>query len=128
MDPIAFYGALMTILLVLNITVTYLLAKGVIDSGRSIPALNERAFTSITKTIAVALLTVLTANRVFEWHWPPEVTVGVLVAATLIVSASPIGWLWLYTTHKFGNSGDSETSANDVILFRDQEYGPRRDT
>ena len=129
MDPLDFYGILMALLLLLNITVTYLLTKGVIDSNRAIPALNERAFTSITKTVAVALLVVITANRVFTWGWPPEATVGLLVISTVITSASPIGWLWLYVTHKFGKGGEISTNANDVVLFKDdQGYGSRRDS
>lgn len=120
MDPLAVYGGIMSVLLVFNIIVTYLLTKGVVDSDRSVPALNERAFTSITKTIAVMLLTMLSYNRSFGWNWPPEATVGVLVIATLITSASPIGWLWLYVTHRFGRGGDSSNGANDVVLFKDR--------
>ncbi len=111
MDPFLIYGVVMVILLAVNVVVTYLLTKGVADSHRLVPALNERAFTAVTKTIAVSLLTLLSANRAFDFHWPPEFTVGLLVIATLITSASPIGWLWLYVTNKFGDG------PNDIVLF-----------
>ncbi len=121
MDPLSIYGGLMTVLFVINITVTYLLVKGVRDSDRSVAALNERAFTSITKTVAVGLLTIISFNRAFDLGWPPEFTVGLLVIATLTTSASPIGWLWLYMTHRFGVDGDNTIGSNDVSLFKDQE-------
>lgn len=117
MDPLYLYGVLMLILLFVNVTVAYLLSRGVIDSKRSVPALNERAFTAVTKSISVAILNILVANRAFDWHWPPEAAVGLLVIATLITSASPIGWLWLYFTNKFGNGNDNTSDPNEVIMF-----------
>jgi hypothetical protein len=122
MDPLTIYGGLMTLLLVVNLIVTYLLVRGVRDSSQNVAALNERAFISVTKTVAVSLLTIISFNRAFALGWPPEFTVGLLVIATLITSASPIGWLWLYVTHRFGPEA---INTNDIVLFKDREDGPR---
>ena len=106
MDAINVIGLLIIAMFFVNALAAYLLVRGVKRANGVIVALNERAFIAVTKTISVGLLSIVSANRVFNWHWPDEAVLGLLLVSLLISSMNSIWWLWLYFTHRFSKDGD----------------------
>lgn len=99
-------STLLIIFMVINVYAThklYVLAKG---SRWRIETLTERFYSAAIKTVGSFLLAFLGGNRLFDWGWPPEVTLVTLSVAIMLHSLPPVVWLYYYVTHRFERNMD----------------------
>ena len=98
----AIISALLIFFVITDVSAAYLLLRGAVDTHYSLVALNERAVVATLQASSAAILGLLGANRLFGWHWTPEIALVMLVAALLLQAIPSIVWLLLYFKHKFG--------------------------
>lgn len=100
-----FISLFLMIVVIFDLTASFLLIKGATETDYSITALNERAFVAANQGAAALLLAILGANRIFDWHLPEVVVLLILSAALMIGSLPSMVWLFLYFTGRFRGKG-----------------------
>lgn len=98
-----FISALLIAFVSTDISAAWLLLRGAAKASYSLVALNERATVAALQATSGALLGLLGANRILEWHMH-EAPVLIMLSLAMLLQAMPsIIWLSLYFKHKFGN-------------------------
>jgi len=69
-----------------------------------IAAVRDRVFATGVKAIAFPILTILGANRAFEWGFPPGAVLAVLLSSLIILATPSMYWLYTYYSGKFGDN------------------------
>lgn len=102
-------SAILMLVVGVDLSVAYLLARGAVRSNYSILALNERAFVALSQATSGLLLAFLGANRIFGWHIDNALALVVLSLALLVQATPGFVWLTLYLSHKFGAGVEDES-------------------
>lgn len=101
-------SAILMLVVLVDVSVAFLLARGAVRSNYSILALNERAFVALSQATSGFMLGILGANRIFGWHLPNDVVLVILSFALIIQATPGFVWLALYLGHKFKTNGNGE--------------------
>ena len=104
---------ILMLVVVVDVLVAFLLARGAVRSNYSILALNERAFVALSQALSGSMLGILGANRIFGWHLDNAIVLVVLSLALLIQATPGFVWLGLYLSHKF-QGGDDTRKINGI--------------
>jgi low temperature requirement protein LtrA len=110
---VSFIGALLILFMFINVAVSLKLFQFAWNSGWKYPALNERAFSALIKTIGSLILGFLGFLRLTGTLLPPDIAVAVLLIAIVLHGFPPIIWLWYCTTGRFNKTiNDLELEPN----------------